>query len=385
MSDHFMISFEFDLQKLPPVKKCVVCRNIKGIPLDVFREDLLSSKLVLNPTSDIDELMDLYVSTLDDLLDKHSPSVTRTITVQPNAPWYNYDIQTAKVHRRRTERKWSKSGLEVDRQIYQQARTDLKKLIRNAKLTYCREMILSNSNNPKVLWNQLSKLLGKGDPKPLPTEESDEILSEKFNSYFITKIDNIRAVLRSLQSSTPKDITAHDHISGERLAQFEPVLESEVLTLLKKSKQTTCELDHIPTSLLMKVSDVLIPVITHIVNTSLQTGRVPKAFKEAVVKPLLKKQNLDVNTLSNYRPVSNLSFTSKILEKAVAKQLTQHLDTHGLSCKFQSAYKRSHSTKTALVRVVNDLRSVVDRGDLGMLVLLDLSAAFHTIDHEILK
>ena len=99
---------------------------------------------------------------------------------------------------------------------------------------------------------------------------------------------------------------------------------------------------------------------------------------------MIKKSGLDPETLSNYRPVSNLPFLSKILEKAVAEQLVAHLDANNLQVKFQSAYRCAHSTETALLRVLNDLLSIVDSGDSALLVLHDLSAAFDTIDHSLL-
>ena len=121
-----------------------------------------------------------------------------------------------------------------------------------------------------------------------------------------------------------------------------------------------------------------------IVNLSLTSGTVPIAFKKAVVKPLIKKPNLDPEVLGNYRPVSNLPYLSKILERAVADQLQAHLDTNGLHVKFQSAYRRGHSTETALLRILNDLLVMIDGGNNAILVLLDLSAAFDTLDHTLL-
>ncbi|WP_419616807.1 reverse transcriptase domain-containing protein, partial [Thiolapillus sp.] len=97
-----------------------------------------------------------------------------------------------------------------------------------------------------------------------------------------------------------------------------------------------------------------------------------------------KKTSLDPNDLKNFRPVSNLSFFSKLLEKVVMSQLLDHLNTNELWPRFQSAYRACHSTETALLRVLNDLLTASDDGQVSLLTLLDLSAAFDTIDHDIL-
>jgi hypothetical protein len=97
-----------------------------------------------------------------------------------------------------------------------------------------------------------------------------------------------------------------------------------------------------------------------------------------------KKQNLDPNVLGNYRPVSNLSFLSKLVEKVAMQQLLDHVTQHNLLPCFQSAYRSHHSTETGLLRVLNDLLCSADDSNVSILTLLDLSAAFDTIDHEIL-
>ena len=104
----------------------------------------------------------------------------------------------------------------------------------------------------------------------------------------------------------------------------------------------------------------------------------------AHVTPLHKNPSLDRNSLKNYRPVSNLSFISKLIEKVVANQLNEFISHEGLLNVNQSAYKSSHSTETALLKIQNDIALSVDSGKAVALTLLDLSAAFDTIDHSLL-
>ncbi len=103
-----------------------------------------------------------------------------------------------------------------------------------------------------------------------------------------------------------------------------------------------------------------------------------------MVHPLLKKANLDPADFNNYRPISKLPFLSKVLEKVVLNQLSPYLIENNILDPFQSGFRSKHSTESALLRVVNDLLLFVDSRNCAVLVLLDLSAAFDTVDHGIL-
>ncbi len=120
--------------------------------------------------------------------------------------------------------------------------------------------------------------------------------------------------------------------------------------------------------------------LLNIINSSLSLGHVPKPFKLAVIKPLIKKPKLDPCELANYRPISNLPFMSKILEKVVSAQLCSFLQKNDIYEEFQSAFRPRHSTETALVKITCFLRQTKAASQL--LVLLDLSAAFDTIDQR---
>ena len=146
----------------------------------------------------------------------------------------------------------------------------------------------------------------------------------------------------------------------------------------------SCDLDPIPATVLRECLSNLLPIITKIVNMSLTEAVVPSSLKNASLHPLLKKASLPYDEFSSFRPVSNLSFISKCVEKVAAAQTCMHVDDNNLSELYQSAYKKHHSTETALIKVQDDILRAIDNNCCVILLLLDLSAAFDTVDHRIL-
>ena len=141
-------------------------------------------------------------------------------------------------------------------------------------------------------------------------------------------------------------------------------------------RRLSCSLDPLPTQFLKDHLDLFVPAITKLINYSLSSGIVPAKFKQALITPHIKKPYLDPNILKNYRPVSDLPFHSKVLERVVHTRLSDLLlstNQHGSN---QSAYRPSHSTETALLSlgVSNDVLTPLDERKEAMLVLLDLSA-----------
>jgi hypothetical protein len=167
----------------------------------------------------------------------------------------------------------------------------------------------------------------------------------------------------------------------DELVEFTPVTENELRKVISKSQSKSCELDVLPTWLLKECLDELVPSLTKLINYSLDRSYVPKSFKSSLIRPLIKKPDLDTNILKNYRPVSNLPYVSKIIEKIVDSRLEGYLTANELHDPHQSAYRKFHSTETALIKVQNDILNSLDNNDVTMLVMLDLSAAFDTIDH----
>jgi hypothetical protein len=253
--------------------------------------------------------------------------------------------------------------------------------LKQARESYYAEKIQSCGRDQKSMLKVTKHLLGETNEVLLPSHSSAKDLAQEFSDYFVNKIENIRTKIYETVVDSDELNMKHSNVE---FSEFTLASEEEITKLISKSANKSCELDPIPTWLLKECLTELVPVITKIINSSLATAYVPKLFKNSHIKPLLKKPSFDPNTLKNYRPVSNLPFISKILEKVVNTRLEHHLTSNNLHEPNQSAYRKFHSTETALVKVQNDILQSLDQRNVTILVMLDLSAAFDTIDHETL-
>ena len=150
------------------------------------------------------------------------------------------------------------------------------------------------------------------------------------------------------------------------------------------SNPQSCELDPIPSKLLIECLDSILFSLTDLFNSPLASGIFPQCIKSALVTPILKKKCLDHNDLNNYRPVSNLWFIAKILEKHVLSQVSSYLNSHNQYNTCHSAYRPDHSTEKALLIVVDNLFLSLNKGNISLLALLELSSEFDIICHPIL-
>ena len=217
------------------------------------------------------------------------------------------------------------------------------------KADYLYSTIADCSGDQKKLYKIVDSWLGRSKERSLPTHQSPDNLANAFSSFYSDKVDAIKAeLIGSRAKIDPNSVIGSIHFLDTRtdsdlLTEFSIVSMEEVhrvIVALRKTK--SCGLDPIPTGILKKMAPLLVPAITSIVNLSFQTGVFPQNFKHGLITPLLKKPTLDKEVLSNYRPVTNLSFLSKVLERLAAHQLDAHLASHEILPPTQSAYRPNH-------------------------------------------
>ena len=217
---------------------------------------------------------------------------------------------------------------------------------------------------------------------PLPPAEDPITQANEFNDFFVGKIEKImQDVAPSSMTITLDEYLELTYETTNRLTNFKTISDQDILSIINRAPPKSCELDPMPTTLLKVHRNVIAPHIKDIVNTSVISGRFTRNIKQALLRPLLKKRGLDL-ILNNYRPVSNLAYISKIIERVVCDQLTSYIADSDKIEKLQWAYKQGHSMETAMLKVKTDILDAIDRRKVVCLVLLDLSAALDTVNHN---
>lgn len=387
--DHLALFTSFEIKKPPKERKTVSYRKLRDINTDAFSADLSRTEIGTSNTNDmisLDDLVNLYDSDIKSIVDKHAPLKTKNLILRPNTDWYTDDLRASKRERRKAERRMRKTKLTIHRQMFKEACKTTNKLILQCKKDYFSNKIAEIGHDQKQLHRLTGDLMGNQRIVHLPESENEKDLADKFCEFFVGKISLIRDKLASNNASLVESnyMRADVAFEGNKLKSFQICSTEEIRKIILSSPSKSCELDPLPTTLLKCCLESILPVIARIVNKSLSESYFPPAFKRAVVRPLLKKTDLDKEVLKNYRPVSNLTFISKILEKVVSVRIENHINSHSLHDPAQSAYRSSHSTETALLRVHHDIASALDNNYCAVLIMLDLSAAFDTIDHSIL-
>ena len=281
--------------------------------------------------------------------------------------------------RRRAERRWRRIGSDAARTLFVSARRAVVKQIYTCKIEYYQHQMSQCDGDQRHTFVLLNNLMGRTLDPVMPTSSSDDELASRFSTFFSEKITRIRSeidaafVNREFSVDFPLRFTRSLTFSHFRL-----VTEADVLRYMRETRKTYCSLDPINVSKLGEAYESAAPGVGAIINSSFDEGHFVASEKRGLIRPYLKKIGLDINDLSNYRPVTNLTHLSKIID-----QLIPFLEEVGMVPRYQSAYRKLHSAETALCKILHDLVSNTCHGKAPDLVL-DLSTAFGTVDHRLL-
>lgn len=341
---------------------------------EAFSTDLSEIKIC---DDSINGFVDQFESKIENILDKHAPIKEKVQICREPKPWINGNILSLKRVMRRAEKLWRKHQQSCDYEIFKSARFKYFNALKREKRHTLSEKVKESKGDSKKLYRIIKELTGSRTENPMPPVDNENTLADQFADHFMNKIARIRDSLKTYENYKP----ARKNVPSFEC--FVELTEDEIKKLINELQTKSCEIDVLPTKLLKQFLNELLPTITNLVNLSLTSGVFPAKWKQAVVRPLLKKAGLEL-TFANYRPVSNLTFFSKLIEKSALYQLNKHAGANNLLPANQSAYRQFHSCETALLRLVNDILEGMEQHEVTALIALDLSAAFDTVDHSIL-
>ena len=385
ISDHRLFSVSLTTDISNTTTKIISYRRIKNINTNDLKSDILNSSINSDSFENlsVSDATKLYNGTLKNILDNHAPLINKTIKIKTSSPWYSNTSRQAKREKRHYETLWIKNPTEYNKYLFNIKRTEYITKCNQRKTEYYSNKIIECGNDQRKLYNIISSLSDVNKDNAFPVAKDTQTLTNNFGNFFTDKIKKINERIETLKinENIEESTTEYNHNLNDfsPLLKFKEISEDDTHKIIKSAKSTTCNLDPIPTHILKQCSDELIKPIKSIINKSFSEAAFPLEWKCASVIPLLKKSNLE-NIFKNYRPVSNLSFTSKLVEKAALNQLIPHLESTKVYAVNNSAYKKYHSTDTLLTKIHSNIINNIDNQKLTLLVLLDLSAAFDTIN-----
>ena len=333
--DHTLVIAELNVKQQTSTRQTEMVRIIKDISTEQWIKAFEEEDLQLS--DDFDVMVTSLNSTLNTILNKLAPEKKVCKSFRPKHPWYTADLRQHKWMVCKLEKKWLKYKLDSCWMAYKKAKNAyFAKLNINKKATL-RAKIAECANDSKELHNLINNLT----TYPLPPANSDEELANMFAKFFKNKILTIRQCFQDIPQyqSQPASVP--------KLWRFSPMTERQVELIVKNMKTKSCESDPIPTQILKQLLPTILPYIMRVVNLSLSEGCFHNDWKTAIVRPLPKKLGLQLIN-SNYHPVSNLMFISKLIEKCMWHQLNKHCINYKHQLDYQSAHRQNYSCETSL-------------------------------------
>lgn len=383
-SDHSLIKAQLQCRRSQAPLTIYSYRDHRRLDVAAFKHLVMNSPSVLSPRDDPDDQAVLLNADLQAALDQLAPlRISKRRKSKPQTRWLSPEARQAKRKRRQLERQFSKTKSEAHRRAYRAACRSANYLITKSLSSHICSEVEKASASSKLLWRTVRRLLHPCAGGSWYENQDTNMLASELSNFFTSKVDRIKTTIRNFCSTDPEAAVPVCEPESV-LCSFEPVSPTDVRRQILALPNKTSPLDIIPITLLKSCCVELSVPIAHLVNRSFITGVFPAVFKVGLVTPLLKKPGLDVSDLRNFRPITNLSTISKLMERLVLVQLKPHLTNSPNFCPHQSAYRANHSTETTLLKVVNDILTNIDEGSVVGLVGLDISSAFDTIDHTLL-
>ena len=374
ISHHNFVYFAYDITVSRSNNKYITTRNWKKIDTNAFHHALsVAPWHHIYNQANINDKVSALNNLILGLIDSHVPCCTFKVK-KPHCPWLNDDITLLMKKRDRAKAKFNKTQNPNHWEQYKTLRNKVKKLVRNAKVTYF-DARINNETNTRLFWRHLNELnVHVKNSSGIATD----ILPGDINSHFI----NSQMAANVDQNIINKKIFEFEAIKPDTIFTLQTASEQEIEHIAKSITTTASGVDKINSKIIKCCLPYALPALTHVINYSITSSSFPELWKQAVINPIWKSNGS--KNINNLRPISILPFLSKIIERVVSNQLRSYLDDCRLLEPNQHGFRNRHSTATALLKITDDILKAIDDSKFTSLVLLDFTKAFDTVNHSLL-
>jgi len=381
IADHELLTMTIDIKrpKRQPIIK--TSRDLTNYDPQSLCQNISASQstlLEILTTDDVNRQVNILSNVLKNSIDATAPLKTKIVR-RPPAPWINEDIKRA-IHDRNNTHKFLKTN-RTDIALhseYKQKKRNVKTLIHSAKTMYFQNKFNDCKHDTKETWKTIKTLVPN---KKHHTDTSLDSISsiEHLNDYFA----NIgRLTYEQTAASLAPQNTTRTRFSTNAFRPQPIGVETTVLTIKHLRETNAVGVDNIAFRFIKESLPAIAFYLTVIINTSIVTGTYPSLWKHGIITPIFKSG--DAEQLNNYRPITLLPVISKVLEKIVANQLSTFLESNHLISETQHGFRSKLSTETALLKITNNIYDNIDKNQINLLTLCDLSKAFDSVSHDIL-
>ena len=377
VSDHFFIYMAYNIKKTKFKPITITRRDFRKFDLPAFqRAAEVANWENVFAVEDVNDKVTILENTINDLLDTFAPYRTFKITKPHSTPWLTDEIKQIMNKRDMFKHNFNLTGNQTFNNNYKELRNKVTSMMRQSQKNMFNETINSKVKNPRDFYKNARKLNIISDKtNKVKVNFSAETLNENFvkNNNATVDPNFIEEKLQNLYKNFPPSIHKFS---------FQPVCEQDVIKVTKTLKSMAVGVDCINSFVIKSLLPRISTVLVHIINISFEHGIFPENWKKAVVTPI-PKVSIPLSP-SDFRPISLLPSLSKIIEKLANIQIVAYLVEHNFLDPYQSAYMKNHSTQTALLKLCEDIYDVIDDSEITLLVLLDFSKAFDTVNHKLL-
>ena len=368
VSEHDAIFVTLKLPLPEYVPQRLTRRSFRNFNKEQFVSDLASCDW--SPVTEftcLENKVTFFTSSILKLYDKHAPFVTFTPRKR-SAPWFTVEIAQVIKARNRAWNRYKRFGRNSDFVHYKQLRNRVKLAIRNAVCAFYRNKFAC-CTTPQQMWKCVNQL---GLSSKSSGYDTISFTANDLNQHLV---DTISAQpLHDMRPTAPIVPDSHFY--------FKLVNPDSVVKAVLTARSAACGPDGISSLFLKDCLPYILPVILNIFDCSLQSGVFPSGWKRAVVTPIPKCRL--PSSPSDFRPISILSATSKVLEAVAFEQITEYVTINGFLDPLQSGFRSKCSTHTALIKIVDDIREAVEHEEMTLLVAIDFRRAFDVVNINLL-